>query len=211
MKKLILLMVFVTALSAESIAQPGIQAGWNISGYRLERSGTKYERGWNSGFNAGVMYRTPGRYVSLQPTVLYSQKGAVNQNTGSVYVTGVSDYTNNLSYVQLSLPVILKIGLGIDDDWSFDVGVGPYAGFLAAASVKTKYLNGDTDKKDYKIGNSSSDDFKRTDAGLSLYLGARLGHFNTSIGYDLGLIDGSPNGGESLRNRCFSLNLGAFF
>ena len=209
-KKHALVIVLLSFISTGSFAQFGIQVGWNTSGYKFTKSGVTEKRGWNWGVNAGVMYRLGGKLLCIQPTVLYTQKGATNNNDGPNYVSGILEFKNKLNYAELSLPVIFKVPLGVPKV-SFDFGVGPYFGKLVSAVSKAKDLDGNTKKTNFKIGNASTDDFKPGDIGLSIYMGCRIKHFNMCMGYDLGISNITPTTNETIKNGCFSINMGAFF
>jgi len=200
----------LTCISSTVFAQFGIQVGWNTSGYKLTRAGVHEKRAWNWGVNAGVLYTTPGKVLSLQPTLLYTQKGATNNNNGSNYVSGISRFKNKLAYVELSLPLILKANLGVKK-CSFDIGAGPYFSKLVSAVSKAVDLNGGSKNTKFKVGKASTDDFKPGDIGISFYMGMRVKHFFMSMGYDMGLSDVDPRSSETIKNGCFSLNMGALF
>jgi len=140
--------------------------------------------------------------------MLFTQKGAVNNNLGSVYTPNIDHWTNKLGYAELSLPIILK--LPIMRKSSFDIGVGPYAGSLVSAVSKAKDLDGKITKTKFKVGSDSTDDFKRMDAGLCVYFGGKFSHFNMSLVYEKGLVNISPAKNESIRNGCFSFNMAIF-
>lgn len=197
-------------LAASSFAQLGIQVGWNTTGYHFEQNGKSLKRGWLWGVNAGIMYRTPGKHFSLQPALLYTQKGARNNNSDAVYVADVLHFDNRLTYVELAVPIIYKAGLGVDNI-SFDIGAGPYVGKLVKAVSKKVDLEENNTKTDFKVGTAETDDFTPMDIGLQFYMGARINHFNMSLTYEKGLSNINPAKDESIRNGCFSLNLGVFF
>ena len=112
--------------------------------------------------------------------------------------------------LELSLPLIFKAPLGVKN-CSYDIGAGPYFSKLVSAVSKAVDLDGGTKVNKFKIGKSSTDDFKSGDIGLSLYMGMRVMHFNMSLVYDLGLTNVTPNPNQSIKNGCFSLNIGAIF
>ena len=209
-KQLIVLIAF-TLIASKGFSQAGMQIGWNTSGYKFVSSGLHEKRGLKWGLNAGLLYRTPGKTVCLQPTLLYTQKGAINNNDGANYTSNVDHYKNRLNYLELSVPILLKVPIAGKKN-SFDIGAGPYFGRLVSAKSKIYYLDGTDRITTFKIGtNDSTDDFKPMDIGISLYMGGRFEHFYMNMGYDIGLANVGAAKNENIKNGCFSLNMGVLF
>jgi hypothetical protein len=208
MKKQLFLFTAAMCFVVSSYAQFGMQLGCNISSYRFVTGGTSDPRGLKFGLNAGILYRTPGKYFGLQPTLLYSQKGCTRDNP--TYGTPIEKYRNKLDYLEASIPVLIKLPFAGPKN-TFDMGAGPYFGKLIAAYSKAMFTDGHKTKTGFKIGNSATDGFTATDYGLCLYLGGRFTHFNMSLVYNIGFADVDPQSGESIKNRCFSYNFGVFF
>ena len=210
MKKVFLLLLVVIGFHATGYSQMGLQIGWNTSGYRYVIGGVHETRGWNWGFNGGLLFRTPGKRICFQPTLLYTQKGATNNNDGATYTVGVNKYVNKLNYVEFSVPILFKAPFAGPKN-SFDIGIGPYAAKLVSAYSKIKYLDGTDKNSNFKVGNGSKNDFTPLDFGLSFYMGARFTHFFMSLGYDKGISNVDPRSGESIKNGCFNINMGVLF
>ncbi len=209
-KKCTLLIVIAALLSGHSFAQLGIQVGWNTTNYSLKNNGVKDKRSLIWGVNAGAMYRIGIiKKLAVQPELLFSQKGAVNNNLGSSYTSGVSRWVNKLNYVELGVPVLFRMKLLTKS--TFDMGAGPYIATLVSAKSRIEYLNGDKKKDEFKIGSDATDDFKRMDMGYKLYMGAKLSHVNFSMCYARSISDISPTATQTVKNGCFSLNFGVFF
>jgi Outer membrane protein beta-barrel domain len=211
MKKQLIFLLALTLIVSKGYGQLGLQLGWNTTSYHYVSSGLHEKRGLKWGVNAGLLYRTPGKIVCLQPSLLYTQKGAINNNAGASYTTDVDHYKNRLNYLELTIPIILKVPIAGKKN-SFDIGAGPYLGRLISAKSKIYYLDGTDRITKFKIGtNDSTDDFKPMDIGISLYMGARIEHFFMSMGYDIGLANAGAAKNETIKNGCFSLNIGVLF
>lgn len=206
MKHFSLLLTLLVLTSGIAFSQVGMQVGLNTTSYRLVRSGSHDSRGMNFTYNAGLVFRLPGKKICLQPSLLYSMKGAINNNS----TDSVLKYINKLGYLELSVPVLVKVPFAGKKN-TFDFGFGPYAGRLITAFSKAQLLYGGSKKTDFKTGSATTDDFKNMDYGLAIYVGTRFNHFNINFTYDLGLYDVDPNTNRSIKNRCFSLNMGVFF
>lgn len=204
MKKAIALGILVIACSLGATAQPGITGGWNMNNYHYETRGVQHSRSGVSGFNLGVFYRAPlSRHFIVEPALLFSRKGAQNNNT----TFPVDYYRTRLDYVELAVPFMYRAP--IDRRMDFSVGAGPFASVLAHADVLTHYSNGDRVRDDYSIGTGNPDDFAPLDAGLRFGAGLRFArNLMLSANYDLGLADVAPQASDEIRTRTFSLNLG---
>ena len=189
--------------AAATIAQPGITGGFNTGTYKYQVNSTTYGRSSLVGFNAGLFYRASlDRHVIMEPSLLFTRKGARNNNTPFPV-----DYTKSrLDYVQLNVPVMYRGWVSRHAD--FTIGGGPYAAVLAYADVRTQFRTGDQNLDDYSIGTNGADDFKPLDAGLRFGAGFRYDRVNVSIAYDLGLADIAPQTNTEIRNRTFGINLG---
>ncbi len=209
MQKQQVLFLALSFITFKSYSQAGMQIGLNATNYKLVQAGMHEKRSTKIGLNAGLLYRTPGKHFCLQPTLLYTQKGAIN-NDWNINATNVDHYKNRLNYLELSVPVLLKMPVNGPKN-TFDIGVGPYLGKLLSAVSKIYYLDGTKKNSKFKIGTAQTDDFKPIDVGLSIYMGVRIHHFYMNMVYDLGLSNVDPITNQSIKNRCFSFNMGALF
>ncbi|MFW5761934.1 MAG: porin family protein [Cyclobacteriaceae bacterium] len=146
----------------------GIKGGLNLTNLYIDDVD---DENLGVGVQVGIVGRLPFTSVlSLQPELLYTQKGA----------TAVSDALDqevafNLNYLQL--PLLFAFNAGD----VFNLHLGPYAAYLLNANVK---YDGTVDA----VTELNADNFNRFDAGLSL--GFEIGVRNLSVGarYDYGLI-----------------------
>ncbi|MEJ8804529.1 porin family protein [Pontibacter sp. H249] len=140
MKKL--LFVFVFAFASISFAQAqsfGIRGGANLSNLSGDlRNEDRYEN--KVGFHAGVTmnFGIVGDFFSIQPELLYSNKGFKNSDTE--FSTPLGDYrrTGKVNYNYLELPILARIKAG-----PIYFEGGPQASYLLSVNNETKeYFNG---------------------------------------------------------------------
>ena len=89
------------------------------------------------GFLGGVMLNVPlagDNFISLQPEVLYSQKGFANKPTEFTGLLGAKQKREgSVNYNYLDVPVLLKLNAG-----GFIAEAGPQYSYLLSASNQTK-------------------------------------------------------------------------
>jgi hypothetical protein len=141
MKKTAMLAAALLATAAVSSAQAqdvrfGLRAGANYSNLAGD---IKNESTYNNkaGFLGGVLVNVPvtsDGFFSVQPEVLYSQKGFENKPTE---YTGLLDYKQQregkVNYNYLDVPVLLRINAG-----GFIAEAGPQYSYLLSSSNETK-------------------------------------------------------------------------
>ena len=140
MKKTAFLAVTLLATAAISSAQAqsvrlGLRAGANYSNLA---GNIKNQDTYNNkfGFLGGVMLNVPliqDGFLSLQPEVLYSQKGFENKPTEYTSVLGKQKREGQVNYNYLDVPVLLKINAG-----GFIAEAGPQYSYLISANDETK-------------------------------------------------------------------------
>ncbi|GAB3240844.1 hypothetical protein GCM10027346_35590 [Hymenobacter seoulensis] len=144
MKKLPL--VFAAALAATSFSAAhaqgvrlGLRAGANYSNLA---GNIRNESTYNNkvGFLGGVMLNadiTGDGFFSIQPELLYSQKGFDNKPDEYSQTVGGLGYTfkreGQVNYNYLDLPVLLKVNTG-----GFYVEAGPQVSYLLSSNNETK-------------------------------------------------------------------------
>lgn len=204
-RSILLVLLFVGAFSLRSHAQFGVQVGGAINAMKVVQGGADVERGWRFAYNAGVLYRFRGRKFDVQPTLLYMPKGAIDNNSGTPYITGVSEIQKRLRYVQVAVPVIYRTSDGVRN-YTYNLGLGPYLATLVGGQAVTVPLSkGDNVTTDLKTGFKDTDDVKPLDAGLTIYVTAKIRHISAGFSYDYGLYNVSPRPNETQRNRSFTL------
>jgi hypothetical protein len=140
MKKTAMLAAALLATAAVSSAQAqsvrlGLRAGANYSNLA---GNIKNEDTYNNkiGFLGGVMLNVPiiaDGFLSLQPEVLYSQKGFENKPTEYTSILGKQKREGSVNYNYIDVPVLLKVraaGLVFE--------AGPQYSYLLNANNQTK-------------------------------------------------------------------------
>ena len=126
--------------------------------------------------------------ISIQPEVLYSQKGA--------QVEDASDFKLKLNYIDV--PVLVKVNAG-----GLFFEAGPQLGILASA----KATDGDTDE-DVKEGYNTVDFGYAVGLGYQLETGPMIGlRYNGGIS---NIIKDGPDS-DKIRNSAFQLYVGYVF
>ena len=155
MKKVILPLALLAGIVGTAHAQTGIKYGVK-GGYNLATfSGTdSHGIEYKSGFTAGL-YANLGvaNNFSVQPEVLFSQKGASIDN-----FEGLSDtrFKTTLSYIDV--PVLLRYNTGKTEGKGFFLELGPQASFLVRNRDFTQTGNTSTQQND----NTNSADMNKT-------------------------------------------------
>ena len=140
MKKTVFLAAALLASAAISSAQAqdvrfGLRAGANYSNLA---GNVQNENTYNNkiGFLGGVMVNVPvvEGFFSVQPEILYSQKGFENKPTEFTGLLGAKQKREgNVNFNYLDVPVLLKINAG-----GFIAEAGPQYSYLLSSSNETR-------------------------------------------------------------------------
>ena len=131
--------VFAAAVVSSAQAQDvrfGLRAGANYSNLAGD---VKNEAAYNNkaGFLGGVMVNIPvldDNFLSVQPEILYSQKGFENKPTEFTGLLGTKQKREgNVNYNYLDVPVLLKINA-----CGFIAEAGPQYSYLLSANDETR-------------------------------------------------------------------------
>jgi hypothetical protein len=209
MKKLLFLSIALFAFSfAHGQARFGLKGGINysnISGDLDNQDIYQNKLGFNGGIQANFPILTDG-FLSLQPELLYSQKGYQYRDEEFTIAGIKRERKGKVNYNYLDLPVLLKVNAG---------------GLYFEGGPQLSYLMGIRDNTEEKIGSS---EFKQTAvvnkddlAELEIGYAAGLG-FQATNGISLGVrYNGGinklakDNGNDELtnaRNSVFQLQVG---
>lgn len=129
--------------------------------------------------------------VFLESGLYYAQRGGKG-DMGKVH----------LNY--LELPVLIKGGFAVTNDFILLPFIGPY--FACGISGQSTHSDGDG----HEVKISSYDDFKRFDMGFKLGCGAEYSLFYLELGFQFGVQDISKSE-QTARNRSLYANFGINF
>lgn len=201
MKKLLFslsLLLTVGIIANQAQAQTGldfgIRGGLNIANL----NDIDDEVASRTGFMAGIYlnFLVPNSPVSIQPEVLYTQKG---------FESG--DATVQLDYVEV--PVLAKFDFITDGSITPNVYFGPYVGFNVSAELDGDdgiFVGGEAD---------IDDDVEGTDFGVVVGGGLDFGRVDLGVRYGAGLSeifeDGPFDDDSGAKNGVFSITAGIEF
>lgn len=181
MKKLlgalcILLSLGLLTNQAQAQVDFGIRGGVNFATFN---NVDDFETESRTGVMAGVYinYQIPNSPISIQPEILYTQKGAM--------VTVLSDtdtpiqFEYKLNYI--AIPVLAKFDYVLDGPVTPHVYFGPYVAFTINAEAQYEGQNG-------SITADISDKVKNTDFGVVVGAGVDVSRFNIGVRYSVGLV-----------------------
>jgi len=196
MKRFFFLIVFV-AVSGFLTAQ----ISWNVKGgislnglYSSFSSSSLYVGG-----RAGVgMEWHLNRYVSIQPALMISQKGAKSTSTTTITVENQSgekevthkkySYDYNLTY--LELPIELMVRIPLHHSNALLLAAGPYFAYgIGGNSNMTKTVNDSSTKQTLSSFGNDGLNLRRFDFGLGNGIYFEHKHFFTGLHYELGLVN----------------------
>lgn len=170
---LLLLTTGIVRAQDDTGGKIGIKAGANFSNYYVHDVS---DQDLKTGYHLGVFFKAPiNDRVSLQPEVLFSQKGSTlyYRNT---FASGTLDLTMNY----IDVPILFRV----DVVPGFYISAGPYMSFLVNATVKDMDPNGSTKFED----ELDKSDFNEFDWGMSGGVGFEIGAFNIGARYNYGLV-----------------------
>ena len=208
----ILTLLLIVALATPSFAQFN-----GSSRSRFNHSNTQHYYGLRLGINSAVMNSDQvdldmnaraglafGAVYGLQlanSTPLWLEAGLMySEKGGKTNIMG-EKVTCRLTY--LELPVVVKYGFDVADDFY----IQPFLGGYFALGVGGKV-------KDYRTRNSESsfDRVNRPDAGIRLGCGLEYQMFYAEVGFDFGLVNiNKRNDFDAIRNQALFCNIGINF
>jgi hypothetical protein len=172
--------------SGESGLTPkfGIKGGANFSNMYTNSAGQ--DEHVKVGVNAGFFLKVPiAKAISIQPELLYSNKGA--KETYDNFILGTGEYRFNLNYIEV--PVLLVFNL----TENFSLSAGGYAAYLISASVKDLKSNGNVSG----ASDLNADNFHRFDYGLVGGLSIDIQKITLGARYNYGLQNVGQSGSLS--------------
>jgi len=209
----VLILLFLTSAAAINAqaqgVRLGIKAGANLS--NLAGDVTNEDRFQNkAGFVGGIMLNAPllaDNFLSLQPELLYSQKGF--KNDGSA-LFGQYRYEGKATYNYLDLPVLAKIKAG-----PIFVEAGPQFSYLLNRKDETRRYFGSV-LQTYSASEQDLDNVNRFEIGYAAGIGIQVVGLILDVRYNGAFTDFTKNGyqGNDLknaRNSLFQASLGFLF
>ena len=201
MKKLLFIFSIMLAGATAAQAQSGIgiRGGANLSNLSGDlRNEDNFENKW--GFHGGITYNIAivDNFFSIQPELLYSQKGFKNADTE--FEAGGLKYrrTGKVNYNYLDLPVLAKIKAG-----PLYFEGGPQASYLLNVNNETKtYLNDELQSS--SRDNKDKEGLKEFEFGYAAGVGLALGNsLNLGVRYNgsfSDFVDKDVNFNEDITN-----------
>ncbi|TGE05208.1 porin family protein [Hymenobacter fodinae] len=204
----------VTTLASSAVHAQGVRLGLkgganlsNLSGDLTDEDRFENKFGFHGGLMLNVGLIDDG-FLSLQPEVLFSQKGFKYADSQFNIGGNTIKYEGDRTYNYIDVPVLLKINAG-----GFFVEAGPQYSYLLKVKDDSKVsINGNTATQ--RSGTSNLDNVNRNEIGYAAGLG-----FQSDAGLLLGLrYNGSftdfgkdgyqDNDVRNARNSVFQLSVG---
>jgi hypothetical protein len=207
----------LTALCAMMITV-GASAQMMSGGFRLDNRSVYYglRMGFTSshiagdldtdaktGLNLGAVFGlrcSPYIPMFLESGIYYTEKGG-KMSLGH----DDSTYKYNLSYIEM--PLLMKYGVEVADQFAVLPYVGPTFGFGVAGQTKEKFPGGVR-----KYDSFGDDKFNRFDVGIKLGCGIEWNMLYAELGYQWGITNiGDFPSDDDAYNRHFFMNIGINF
>lgn len=160
----------------------GLRAGVNFQTINgKDDAGDKLENDLLTGFHAGVNAEIPvGTGLYVQPGVLYTLKGAKNND---------ADGKVKISYLDVPVNLIYKPILGAGN---MVLGFGPYVGFGIGGKVESQGTEQDIEFNN-EYTSSTAPQIRRMDAGANFLAGYEFANkVSFQLNAQLGLVDINP-------------------
>ena len=149
----------------------GIKGGFSFSNFYVDD--IEDDTNLRKGFHAGIGGRVPiiGKFIALQPEVLYSNKGITAD-----YATGGQDVRHKFALNYVDVPVMASVKL-----LGLNVHAGVYGSYLLKGKVSA------TDGITTAYSALSTDDFNSFDIGYTGGVSFNLGGLGVGARYNYGL------------------------
>jgi hypothetical protein len=172
----------------------------------------------NPGFHIGGTVEFPmGNVFSIEPGLLFSTKGYIDEYKEDIHQVGVIEYKNKTNLYYLDVPVYAKASFDVGDNVKLYGALGPYLGVGLWGKMKSEtILNGkkETFNDDVKWGTDAENDhFKRVDFGLNAGAGVEFYSVLFEVSYGYGLLNICPytDNGFKTNNRVLGISAGYKF
>jgi outer membrane protein with beta-barrel domain len=227
MKTKIIYTILLLAVVSYSSAQESslfLKGGLNIANVSTTSDGRVNNANALASFQVGFLADLPvAKYVSIQPSLLFTGKGAKVQS-GQPGDDNYYKATSNPYYIELPVNLIFKVPLGTPNTNLF-FGAGPYIAMGVAGKNKVvgnvggvafnggdniKWSNDDPTTFDEQEG-SGLGVLRRFDYGLNGTAGFQLDKILITINYGYGLAklqSDDNNSDDKNKNRVFNVSIG---
>lgn len=184
-----MLLVVSVGLTSHAHAQSpikfGITGGANIANLNDSDLNTDPKVGFTGGIYS--RFKIPASPMSIQPEVLFSQKGAEGD-----------DISATLNYIEI--PVLARFGFILDGPVTPNVYFGPYVGFNTKAEGEGP-----------NIAFNIEDAVNKTDAGVVIGADVQITRFTIGGRYSAGLVEVFEDDDATAKNGVFSVMVGVSF
>ncbi len=147
MKKNLIILAAILVVGSTAYAQPrfGVRGGLSMASSSFN-SKEDLKASSVNGFHAGILFETSlFPFVSLQPEVLFDQRGSKLDLGGGVESTLRTNYA--------TIPLFFKVSIPITSSFKANVHAGPYAG-IALGGTRELTLNGNKESSNVLVVNS---------------------------------------------------------
>jgi hypothetical protein len=212
MKRILLAAIIVAfAISANAQVQFGIKGGLNVTNRTDDYDdGSSYNYDDRVGFHIGFISDISlGFNMTLQPGILYSQKGCTIPEDESNY-----EQKYNLNYIDIPFNLMYKLDAGLAKIY---FAAGPNFGFGIGGKYKVIGISDQQDYSGYDVssdinfGSGNGDDFKTFDVGFNLGAGIQFSSIQLGLQYTFGISDLSNDEDYSIRNNGLGISLTYLF
>jgi hypothetical protein len=219
---LTILLLAVGAFAQESNVY--IKGGFNLANVSITSDGRIDDAKSLPSFNVGIAGDLPlGRFLALQPGLLFTGKGTKSQSgqpTDATYFRA----TSNPFYIEVPLNLLVKIPLAAKGS-SFFIGAGPYAAMGVTGKNKSEgkvFGVAFNSSKNIQFSNDDPSTFneqegagfgimRRFDFGLNGTAGFELNNVLLAVNYGYGLTkinSVAENNDDKNKHRILSLSVG---
>ena len=225
--KIFAITISIFLLSICSYAQDGsawIKGGFNLANVTVSSDGRIDDAKALPSFNVGIMGDvTLGRFLALQPGLLFTGKGTKTQS-GQPGDASYFKASSNPYYIEVPLNLVIKLPLASRSS-SFFFGAGPYAAIGVAGKNRSEgnlYGVGFKNSSNIQFSNDDPTTFdeqegadfgvmRRFDFGLNGTAGLELNGLLLSVNYGYGLTkinSIAANDNDKNKHRVLSFNIG---
>lgn len=152
----------------------GVKGGLNLSNLYIDHVTDEHVR---ESYHAGLYAKLPVLdFISVQPELLYSEKGAE-----VTYGADNTERSVEYSLRYIDMPVLLRVDIS-----NFYVNAGPYGSYLLDAQTKVTSNASGTNEQEFDL---NEDNFSTFDYGVAGGVGFQWKAFDLGVRYNLGLRD----------------------